>query len=229
MKKMYDILTRFEFLYQFTDLYKKEQKLLKLLHDFTENVIQSRREELLKISEKIEEVDQKKKKALLDILLTSTIDGVPLTNEDIREEVDTFLFAGHDTTTSALSFIFYNIAKYPEVQQKVYEEIMTCIDTDGKFTQSQLNNLHYTELVIKESLRLFPSVPMYGRKLKEEITIEGYTFPKDCNVYFSSWGMGHSPKYFEDPDEFKPERFDVETSYEKINPFAYVPFSAGKI
>lgn len=223
MTRMYDPLTQSNFIYQFTENYKKEQKLLKLLHGFTENVIETRREELLKISEH----DQKKKKALLDILLTSTIEGAHLTNEDIREEVDTFLFAGHDTTTSALSFIFYNIAKHQDVQQKIYEEVMAVIDDDGKFSQSQLNDLHYTDLVIKETLRLYPSVPMFGRKLKDEVTVEGYTFPKDCNVYISAYGMGHSEKYFDNPEEFNPERFNIETTYEKINPFAYVPFSAG--
>jgi cytochrome P450 family 4 len=137
------------------------------------------------------------------------------------------LFAGHDTTTSALSFIFYNIAKYPEVQQKIYEEIISIFENNEEVTLSKLNDLQYTEAVIKESLRLFPPVPYYGRKFKNEFTADGLTFPKDTNILVSPYLMGRSEKYFKNPEVFDPDRFNLESSYEKKNPFAYLPFSAG--
>lgn len=167
--------------------------------------------------------------ALLDLLLQSTVDGKPLTNMDIREEVDTFMFEGHDTTTSGISFCLYNIAKYPEVQRKVFEEIQTEIGNDEVLTLPHLNKLHYLELVIKESLRLYPSVPYYARKLSEEATIGKFTMPKNFSFYISPYLMGRDPKNFPDPLAFIPERFDVETTADKVNPFAYVPFSAGKL
>lgn len=229
MIRSFHPIKRVRFLYQFTEMYQREQELIKSLHSFTNEIIESRREELLKLgTENISELAESKKKALLDILLTSTVDGVPLTNEDIREEVDTFLFAGHDTTTSALSFIFYNIAKYPEVQQKIYEEILEVFGDDDKVTLSKLNNLNYTDLVIKESLRLFPPVPMYGRKFQAEFTADGVTFPKDTNIVVSSFLLGRSEKHFKDPLKFDPSRFKIEANSEKVNPFAYIPFSAGK-
>jgi cytochrome P450 family 4 len=147
---------------------------------------------------------------------------------DIREEVDVFMFGGHDTLTSGISFCLYNIAKYPEVQQKIFEEIQSQVESgNAALTLKDLNNLHYLELVIKESLRLFPSIPLFARRLSEEITVNGYTFPKNCSVYISPYLMGRDAKLFMDPLEFKPERFDVEKTSEKVNPFAYVPFSAG--
>lgn len=167
--------------------------------------------------------------ALLDILLQSTVDDQPLANEDIREEVDTFMFAGHDTTTSGISFCLYNIAKYPEVQQKVFEEIRKEISDDEALTLSHISKLRYLELVIKETLRLYPSVPYFARRLTEEVMLEGYTFPKGCNLAISPYLMGRDPEIFPDPLAFTPERFDVETTVEKINPYAYVPFSAGRI
>lgn len=140
------------------------------------------------------------------------------------------MFEGHDTTTSGIAFCLYNIAKYPEVQKKVLEEIQNEIGPEEEVLNLNcLNKLHYLELVIKESLRLFPSVPYFARKFSEETKIAGYTFPKHSNVVISPFMMGRDEKIFPDPLVFNPYRFDVETTKEKMNPFAYVPFSAGEI
>lgn len=216
-------------------MYRLEAKALKVLHGFTNGVIEARRNELLTLNKGKtddnlgESSGIKRKKALLDILLEAAVDGAPLTNQDIREEVDTFMFEGHDTTTSGISFCLHNLAKYPQVQQKVYDEIQNEIGADDVALSLQhLSRLHYLELVIKESLRLFPSVPYFARKLSEEITVGGYTLPKKCSVYIAPYLMGRDANIFPNPLEFNPERFDVETTADKINPFAYVPFSAGE-
>lgn len=80
---------------------------------------------------------------------------------------------GHDTTTTAITFCLYNIAKYPEVQKKCFEECRSIFGDDKRAptTLADLNNLSYLDLVIKESLRLYPSVPYIGRKSNEEILI----------------------------------------------------------
>ena len=111
--------------------------------------------------------------ALLDVLLQSTVDGEPLSNSDIREEVDTFMFEGHDTTTSGISHTLYAIARHPEVQKKLFEEIRQIIgdDKDKPITMRELQDLKYLECVIKESMRMFPPVPMIGRYVTEDITL----------------------------------------------------------
>ena len=177
--RFFNIILQNKWIFRLSPLYSKQKRVLKVLHDFTDDVIVSRRDELVqkmaenKIEDEEEEenVGVKRKLALLDVLLQSTIDGKPLTNLEIREEVDTFMFAGHDTTTSGISFCLYNLAKHPEIQQKVFDEIRNVIgdDVNQPVTQKILNDLHYLEMVIKESLRLFPSVPIFAREVQENI------------------------------------------------------------
>ncbi|CAO1428771.1 unnamed protein product [Diamesa tonsa] len=231
--RVFDVKKRNDFLYSLSESYQTEQAVLKTLHDFTKSVIVARREQLEDSKDKQsfegDGIGAKKKIAFLDLLLQATIDGQPLSDSDIQEEVDTFMFEGHDTTTSAISFAFYNIAKYPEIQQKIYEESRSVLGDDlmESVTLSQLNELHYLGLCIKETLRLYPSVPFYGRKLSNDVTVDDITMPKDSNVIIGVYFMGRDPKIFPDPLIFNPDRFNVETSYETNNSFSFVPFSAG--
>jgi cytochrome P450 family 4 len=91
IQRFYKLPLRSDFIFKFTSMYKRQQELLKILHGFTDSVIVARREELEKQLSNGETVESK---ALIDVLLTSTIDGKPMSNEDIREEIDTFSFAG---------------------------------------------------------------------------------------------------------------------------------------
>lgn len=170
---------RFDFIFKLTTYHVRQQKLLKILHGFTDDVILTRRARLTACHDfDSEETEVKQKPALIDILLRATIDGSPLTDTDIREEVDTFMFAGHDTTSSGIAFCLYNICKYSEVQQKAFEEIRKVIGDDirKEITLKDLNELQYLELVIKETLRLFPAVPFIGRKIKEDTVISSENF-----------------------------------------------------
>ncbi|XP_034123163.1 cytochrome P450 4d1 [Drosophila guanche] len=146
-----------------------------------------------------------------------------------NKEVDTFMFEGHDTTSSALVFFFYNIATHPEAQAKCFEEISSVMGQDNStpVTYELLNKLHYVDLCIKETLRMFPSVPLLGRKVLEECEINGKLIPAGTNIGISPLFLGRREELFSEPNSFKPERFDVVTSAEKLNPYAYIPFSAG--
>lgn len=120
-----------------------------------------------------EVLGSKQRMALLDVLLQSTINGAALSNEDIREEVDTFMFEGHDTTTSGISFALYLISRHPAVQTKLVQEITQVLGTDKTKPVSyrELQDLKYLECVIKETLRLYPSVPAIGREIREDIVL----------------------------------------------------------
>ncbi|XP_055641756.1 cytochrome P450 4d1-like [Toxorhynchites rutilus septentrionalis] len=230
--RTYDVMARYNIPFKVSPYKKRQDEALRILHGHTNNVIQSRRRELVNgsfVQDKENDVGIRRKIAFLDMLLQTTVDGRPLTDVEIREEVDTFMFEGHDTTTSAISFLLYRLAKHQDVQRKVYDEIIAIIgdDLQQSVTLSMLNELHYLDLVVKETLRLYPSVPFFGRKMLENNEIEGKMFPAGASLVIMPFFMGRDPEYFEDPLEFRPERFSVETSAEKNNPYRYIPFSAG--
>ncbi|XP_073836353.1 cytochrome P450 4d8-like isoform X2 [Musca autumnalis] len=211
----------------------RQMKLISIMHKFTRNVIEKRRQELENMLESNEESDvgSKKRMALLDLLLRATIDGQPLSDEDIREEVDTFMFEGHDTTTSALSFTLYLLARHPQVQNKLLAEIRNVYPNEQhqKFTLMNLNELKYMECVIKEVLRLYPSVPIIAREIVEDFKYEhsklgSGVIPAGTEFMVSLYGMMRNPNRFPDPLEFRPERHQ---ELDSNSSFTFVPFSAG--
>ncbi|XP_028901825.2 probable cytochrome P450 4d14 [Zeugodacus cucurbitae] len=239
-ERFLSILQRFDFWFWLTAPvgYKQLHSSIRLMHDFTGNVIEERRKVLeqniknnvtqTKLSDADEDIGRKKHTAFLDMLLQAETKGQPLSNTDIREEVDTFMFEGHDTTTSGISFTCYLLSRHPAVQQKVFEEIRAVIGDDKQrsITLRDLQELKYLECVIKESMRLFPPVPSIGRHIEQDIYLDGKLYPADTNVTILTYHALRDPLYFKDPEEFLPERF-YSDNIEKNNTFAYVPFSAG--
>ncbi|XP_055549756.1 cytochrome P450 4d2-like [Wyeomyia smithii] len=228
--RMFDLFAIY--LFRFTKKFGRFKTLVNQTKQFTLRIIHERRDMLDRTSSKesteFDADSGRKKMALLDILIQSTVDGKALSDEDIREEVDTFTFAGHDTTASALTFLLFNIAKHTEVQQKMVDEINAVVGHNlRELTLHTLNDLHYMDLVIKESLRLFPPVPLIARLATENTEIEDIIIPKGTCVCINIFEMHRDPEYFEDPECFIPERFESLGEKIKYNPFTYIPFSAG--
>ncbi|XP_055857578.1 cytochrome P450 4d2-like isoform X2 [Episyrphus balteatus] len=203
-------------------LKKENDKVVNKLHAFTDAIIKKRKKELHQ-QQNLKETDTKQRMAFLDVLLLSTVDGKPLSNTDIREEVDTFMFAGHDTTKSAIGFTLYCISRSPEVQQKLVQEINDVIglDVDKEITYRHLMDLKYTEKVIKESLRVYPTVPFIGRQTLEDCIINDKFIPKDTTILIPLVVLMKDPQIFPEPEKFLPERQTPD------NPYAFLPFSAG--
>ncbi|XP_063230569.1 cytochrome P450 4C1-like [Bacillus rossius redtenbacheri] len=213
-----------------------QRRSLAVLHALSSQVIKSRKTEFLNKQKHNaasggagddNDVGAKKRRAFLDMLLEAAEDNLTLTDQELREEVDTFMFEGHDTTTSGTSFTLSSLSLHPDIQERAYEEQQAIFgDSDREATYQDLQEMKYLEKVIKETLRLFPSVPMFVRCINEDVKLGEYTLPKGCNITISPMILHRNEKYFPDPERFDPERFSSENS-QRRHPYQYIPFSAG--
>jgi cytochrome P450 len=154
-------------------------------------------------------------------------DGNTLSDTQIRDEVMTLLFAGHDTTTSTVSFMFYELARHPEIVGRLYAEQEAQL-TDGRPSAAQLmsGELSELELVLEETLRKYPPAWVGPRRAIEAFEFEGHTVPERAFVNYSSWVSHHLPEVFPEPEAFRPERFTAEARAQ-LPKGAYVPFGGG--
>ena len=154
-------------------------------------------------------------------------DGSKMTDEDIQEEVDTFMFEGHDTTTCAISWTIFLLGNHPEVQDKIFQEQLEIFGPNGQDTDvdtKSMAKMKYLECCIKESLRLYPSVPIIGRRVQGTKVIGGVKLRDDSGAAIFVHKLHRNSKVWKNPHEFNPERFMAK---EAFHPYAYVPFSAG--
>eukprot|EP00092_Neocalanus_flemingeri_P025304 GFUD01027436.1.p1 GENE.GFUD01027436.1~~GFUD01027436.1.p1 ORF type:complete len:533 (+),score=87.75 GFUD01027436.1:107-1600(+) len=218
-----------DWFYHRTESGRQWHKNLGILHGFTKKIIQEKKDEMKTILKGHDEDDIgiKKRIAFLDLLIQSSEDGAVLTDQDIQEEVDTFMFAGHDTTASNGAMTLYLLALDQRVQNKCQEELDGIFgDSERVATSADLANMKYLTACIKESLRLYGSIPSIGRVTSEEVEIEGHIIPAGTEIMLLIFMLHRDPKYFPDPEKFDPDRFYGDEIQER-HPYAYTPFSAG--
>lgn len=154
-------------------------------------------------------------------------DGSTLSDRQIRDEVMTLMFAGHDTTTSSVAFMFYELARNPDVAVRLRAEQDAQIPSGGP-TAAQLmsGELAELEMVLEETLRKYPPAWVGPRRSLEAFEFEGHTVPERAFVNYSSWASHHLPDVFAEPEEFRPERFAPQARA-TLPKGAYVPFGGG--
>ncbi|XP_066251087.1 cytochrome P450 4c3-like isoform X2 [Euwallacea similis] len=205
-----------------------EKKSLKVLHTFTTNIIAERSKNFKIFDEQFDENITKRKYPLLDILLNVKFRDQGIDDVGIRNEVDTFMFEGHDTTATCLNFTTMLFAVHSDIQSAVYQEIVNILGTDlaNEPTYANLQEMSLLERCIKESLRLYPPVPLIGRRTSDEIPTKFGVIPKDINAFIYVYDMHRNPDFWLNPDKFDPSRHLPENSQNR-HTYAYIPFSAG--
>lgn len=137
------------------------------------------------------------------------------------------IFQGHHTTSTALSFILFELAKHPDLQAKIVDEVDYVIDDiNGSITIQKLQELKFTDRVIKEGLRLHTITPMTERILSEDVDVGKYKFKKNSSVLINICGVHHNENYYPDPYKFDPDRFLPE-NFAKLHAGAFIPFGTG--
>lgn len=206
--------------------------------------------------------------AFLDLLLFQHLVEGNMSIEDIREEVDTFMFAGHDTTAMCISWTLYMLGLHPDIQERARQEVdevfersleaahgggggggglLNCEQEAGDdnddeqalgllakrlsladLSAEQLREMKYLERVIKESLRMWPTIPFVARQMTEDLEVgpNKYLIPEGATCMIFTHALHNNPKYYPKPEMFDPDRFLPENTVGR-HPFAYLPFSAG--
>ncbi|MCU0497209.1 MAG: cytochrome P450 [Anaerolineae bacterium] len=152
-------------------------------------------------------------------------DGKPLSHRQIRDEVMTMFVAGQDSTGFTLSWALYHLSQDPAVQEQVEAEVAEVLGGRAP-TFADLPRLTYTQMVIKEVLRLYPIAWMTSRAPNQDVELGGYTFKKNTLFYVSPFLNQHRPDFFPDPESFRPERFADEAE-KKWPKYRYFPFGGG--
>lgn len=164
---------------------------------------------------------------LLSMLLLAVDEdsGGQMTRKQARDEAMTLFIAGHETTANALSWTWCLLAQHPEIMTKLTAELDSVVA--GRPPQVEdLARLPYTDMIIKEVLRLYPPAWAITRQPIEDVTLGGYNIPNGSLIIMSQYAMHHDPRYFDDPERFDPERFSA--AHEKDIPrYTYFPFGGG--
>ncbi len=162
---------------------------------------------------------------VLSMLLQSQDEGDTLTDQQIHDQVLTFIAAGHETAQNTMSWTFYLLSQHPAVREKLQAELQSVL-AGRTPTVADLPHLPYLDWVINESWRYYPPAWTQGRRALNDVEMEGYHFPAGTVFILSQWVLHHLSDIWGDPEVFRPERWDPANG-QKIPQGAYFPFGGG--
>ncbi|XP_073228382.1 1,25-dihydroxyvitamin D(3) 24-hydroxylase, mitochondrial-like [Porites lutea] len=218
---LYSILNRVALKYIDTPKYKKFSKNYDTILDIGQRFVEKKMMEVKQMTEKGIDLADAQVVPLLTYLLMKE-DNTP---EEVNALAIDVVFAGVDTTSSATLWWLYNLARFPEVQENLYQEIQSVLGKDDDVLPSHLAKLRYLKACLKESMRLNPTFPVMSRILEEDVVLSGYNVPANTLVVLEFYATTRSDKYFKDPLDFKPERWLRESK--EVHPFSHLQFGFG--
>ncbi|XVF70855.1 hypothetical protein PTKIN_Ptkin11bG0195800 [Pterospermum kingtungense] len=204
------------------------ERLHQLADEVLENIIQEHRAS----NKNLKDDEDVIKDDLVDVLLNLQVHGgleFPLTDDNIKAVIQDILLAGTETSSTTVEWTMSELMRNPRVLQKVQTEVRQVFDKTGGVKESNLQELNYLKLVIKETLRLHPPLPLLlPRESVDRCEINGYEIPSKSKVIVNAWAIGRDPKYWDEAESFNPERFmDSSIDYKGTN-YEFIPFGAGR-
>jgi cytochrome P450 len=192
----------------------KERKAINLLNEVVYDIISARKKEGVS------------KDDLLSMLIDARDEdtGETMSDQQLRDELMTIFVAGNETSSMALSWTLYLLSQNPDAEAKILAEIDSRREHDVNY--NTINEYVYVKQVIEESMRMYPPVWSVGRRTIDEDEIGGYRILKHTNILIPIIWFHHSPKYWQEPHLFRPERFEPEKR-NNINRYVYFPFGGG--
>lgn len=196
---------------------RRREAIMKVLTDFIDETIQKRRQE------------KGSTKDFISILIAATDreeGGRQMSNQDLRTEALTMLFAGHHTAASTLTWSLYLLAKNEKASQRLIEEVGETL-SNRMATPADINHLDYATRVVKESLRIYPSAwALFGREAIEDVQVGSYVLPKGAFVFIAPLLIHRDARWFPDPMKFDPDRF-LPDNEDQMTYGTYLPFGLG--
>ncbi len=164
---------------------------------------------------------------LLSMLLKAQDEesGRRMTDTQLRDEVMTLFMAGHETTANTLTWTWFLLSQHPEAEARLHRELETVLG-GRPATVADLPRLPYTESVINETLRVYPTAWMVGRENIETVELGGYTMPVGTTFFMPQWVIHRDARWFDDPETFRPERWEGGL-LQRLHRYAYFPFGGG--
>uniref|UniRef100_A0ABM0MFL4 Cytochrome P450 4F22-like n=1 Tax=Saccoglossus kowalevskii TaxID=10224 RepID=A0ABM0MFL4_SACKO len=228
-KRFFNMFHYNDVIYYLSSNGRQWRKTLDILHSHSHSVITQRRRALQQ-EQRSGIKNTRKYIDFLDILLSAKDeDGNGMTDREIQDQVDTFMFEGHDTTASGISWCLYNLAKHAHHQRKCQTEIDDCFakKTNADLSWDDLNNFPYLTMCIKESLRITPPVLNHSRELTIPLHFpDGTSLPAGMWTSINVYATHHNNSVWENPEVYDPSRFLPE-KVKLRSPHAFIPFSAG--
>ncbi|PSN45114.1 hypothetical protein C0J52_18783 [Blattella germanica] len=217
----------FNFLDNLTAQGREKRAILNSINKVIYDTIEEKLDNFIELkNQESEAILRKKEKAFTDMMLEEK----SLTKEDLRDETFTIVAAGSETTATTTSYVLVMLGIHQDIQEKIIEEQNNIFHDDyhRSVTAADLKDMLYLEQVVKETMRLFPSLPYIFRSISRNLELcKGYEAPRGTLCVVNCVNLHRNSKYFPDPERFCPERFSPENSVGR-HPYAFLPFGGGR-
>jgi len=149
-----------------------------------------------------------------------------LTTQEIEDQLVTMVFAGHETTATALAFTWYLLGTHPRIRERFHDELDTVLGGEPP-SYSDLSELEFTDRIITEALRLYPPIHTIPRQTTSDVEIDGFHIPEGHEIHLSLIHIHRDEEFYDDPLAFQPDRW-TDGFEEELHDFAYAPFGGGR-